>query len=136
MRMAADTGFSERHTRLRRAAGFLVVAGVFACGAALVAPQAYEGEYGLWIELSGDSMVAHWLSDDSVPGEAMLVTGSDSRHVTTPAGLSHSASFGVVAGTPFDLRYGTASALHDTHIVPDFSREPVSLPEVDSLFIV
>lgn len=113
-----------------------------AADAAVQAGPRIEGERGLWVERSGDSVVVGWLTP--TPGRGLLEVHSGSRRVArmeTSAGMAHRASF---SARRLDhhvvLRYGSLdrpNALHETRIsLQPATRSPHTTTGVDSLYIL
>jgi hypothetical protein len=129
-------------TTLRRTgAALLLAAAAVVTAAALQDRQPrFDGEYGLWVRLDRDSVVAHWLTSHTSPGRAELgPAGSPIRTATTPRSQVHRAAFARPRGNEVLLRYGADNGdpLHETSIVLTPPRRPaVSYSRVDSLFIV
>jgi hypothetical protein len=126
---------------------FVVLLGLapFGCAAQSTAPATnplrVEGEYGLWVTRTADSIRAAWLTSTESAGFAELeVAGGAKREVRTPSGRAHSASFAHAGGGTVTLRYGSRSDRSDRHetalrLDPP-RRPPVTLDGVDSLFVI
>jgi hypothetical protein len=127
---------SSDRTR-RRVRATLVILALVAAGAVTLTPPQVEGEHGLWVRLVGDSVVVHWLTADSVPGSLIATTAAEVRRFTTTPARAHRAAFRAHPNAAVTLRYGSRTAPHETRIrIPDGTRDPVTLPAVDSLFVV
>jgi hypothetical protein len=115
------------------------------CAAQTAAPAStpvrVEGEYGLWVTHTADSIRAAWLTRTESAGFAELeVAGGAKREVRTPSGRAHAASFAHRGGGTVTLRFGSRSDRGDRHetalrLDPP-RRPPVSLDGVDSLFVI
>ena len=123
----------------------LLAAAPFGCAAqAASSPQPalhVEGEYGLWVTRTADSIRAAWLTRTETAGWAQLeVAGRRGREVTTPSGRAHSAAFAHGGGGSVVLRFGARSDRGDRHEtvlrLDPLVRPPVELAGVDSLFVL
>jgi len=104
-----------------------------------------EGERGLFVTHSGDTLHAAWLTPGGGRGWAQLVAedGTVGPEVTTRAGTSHSAVFLHQGPGRVHLRYGALDdpgARHETTLrlepEPGPARPGVAFSGVDSLFVV
>ncbi|UCC82599.1 MAG: metallophosphoesterase [Gemmatimonadota bacterium] len=123
---------------------------MFDCGPVLPAPQEdagqaelrLDGEYGLWVRESGDSLEARWLTREAGAGYLeVIVDGGAVFEVETEPGTAHAASFSRPAAPELMLRYGgrgDPQDAHETVIYFDLQRRPIQteFAGVDTLFIV
>jgi hypothetical protein len=127
----------------RVAAGLVSVC----AGAALLAaapPSAVQarldGEFGLWVHSTDDSLHVHWLMETPAPGRLIVSAGDGDRVFETPAGAAHAVALERPRADGVLLRYGSSgddTALHRTFIaLGEPVRSAVEFEAVDSLFIV
>ncbi|HSJ05688.1 MAG TPA: metallophosphoesterase [Longimicrobiales bacterium] len=134
---------SRRSEMSRRRLLPLFVGTAIAAVAAAAAPgdtPRFDGEYGLWVRVEGDSVVVNWITTAIVPGR--LVAGPAEEPfatVTTPAGYVHRAAFARTSDPAVLIRYGGDDGARPgaTHLVlAEPTRPPVSFTGVDSLYVV
>ncbi len=132
---------------LLAAAGSAVM---FDCGPVRPAPQEdagqaevrFDGEYGLWVRESGDSLVVQWLTREAGAGYLeVLVDGGAVFKFETEPDTAHAVSFPRPAAPELMLRYGGRSDPQDAHetvIYFDLQRRPIQteFEDVDTLFVV
>jgi hypothetical protein len=129
-----------------RNAGVLLggVALATAVAAAVAAPAGHsdarvEGEYGLFVHFTADSLIVQWLTAQAMPGAlAVQWTDGPTHELATPAGTAHRAAVPRPRQTNALLRYGAAGAApHETAIsLAAPRRPPVDIRGVDSLYVV
>lgn len=123
----------------RRRAGAAAFCGLFLVAALAGQAPSVEGEHGLHVRLTRDSLTVQWLTADSVAGslEVFAARGALPR-TTTPAALAHRVALARPRGADVVLRYGAAGgALHDTRVLLAPPRRPaVEVRGVDSLYVV
>jgi hypothetical protein len=98
-----------------------------------------DGEYGLYVHSSRDSLVVQWLTALPAAGVLEVVPdGATSQRVVTPAAQAHRAAVPLPRGDAVLLRYGANGAdLHETRITLIAPRRPpVEVRGVDSLYVV
>ena len=102
-----------------------------------------DGEYGLYVTRSADTLRVAWLTRRAGVGWAQLVTadGTAAAAVTTQAGVAHSVQFVHPADDTVTVRYGARDANDDRHettlrltLAPP--RPLVSYSGVDSIFVM
>ena len=138
MQTAIDTNFFEPLMRPRPAAAVAILA-LVACSASILTRSQPEiaGENGLWLRVTDDSVVVHWLTAAPAAGSLSVATSTDTAHFSTPTGQAHRVVLSPVPAGPVTLRYGSAGSLHTTLVDLEPSpRAAVLLPAVDSLYIV
>jgi hypothetical protein len=120
------------------------------CGPVRPAPQEdagqedvrFDGEYGLWVWESGDSLKVQWLTREAGAGYLeVLVDGGAVFEVETEPGTAHAASFARPAEPELMLRYGgrgDPQDAHETIIYFDLQRRPIQteFEDVDTLFVI
>jgi hypothetical protein len=120
------------------------------CGPVRRAPQAearqaearFDGEYGLWVRESGDSLEVRWLTRERGAGYLeVVVDGRPAYEVETEPGTAHAAAFAKPVAPELRLRYGGRGDPQDTHetvIYFDLPRRPIQteFENVDTLYIV
>jgi hypothetical protein len=128
--------------------GIVTLAALSACGRSVPAQSApaaprVDGEYGLYVTRSADTLRVAWLTRRAGAGWAQLVAadGTATDPVTTAAGLAHSARFIHRGDGPVVVRYGArddATDRHETPLRPTLAppRPPVSHSGVDSIFVI
>jgi hypothetical protein len=140
------TVLAERRARAALLAAVVAV-GVTAPQAswaqAAAAPQEarVEGEYGLWVTQSADSVRVAWLTRRNGAGFAEIRRddGSD-EEIRTAAGHAHAATFAQRASGSLRIRYGSRADRGDRHetiirlLTPP--RPSVEISGVDSLFVI
>lgn len=100
-----------------------------------------DGEYGLSVRFSGDSMVVQWLTQDSAIGLLRATpNGRAALRFVTAAGRAHRVAFRLPRNSDeVMLRYGalTDSATTDTRVSTGTPRRPpVSAGRADSLYVI
>jgi hypothetical protein len=98
-----------------------------------------EGEFGLYVGFSRDSLIVRWLTAEEVPGQLEVAwEGGPTARATTPAARAHRAAVARPRQANALLRYGAAgSAPHETAISLTAPRRPsVEVRNVDSLYVV
>lgn len=144
--MAASSSDSRpravEHGRTTGAAGWRLGAALL-CGALLLGAAArqeanVEGEYGLHVRLTADTLTVQWLTADSVAGALEVFGRGAPPRRTTPAGFAHRVAMARPRGDDVVLRYGVdGGALHDTRVQLTPPRRPdVEFRGVDSLYVV
>jgi hypothetical protein len=119
--------------------------GVLVCAALAVTLAAHgarqttvrvDGEYGLWVEDRRDTVVVHWLTQDSTAG-LLRVQGENLRHeYRTPAGRVHSTAFRRPRTRTITIIYGQAAGLDTTTLfLRAWPRAP-AVSGADSVFIL
>jgi hypothetical protein len=98
-----------------------------------------DGEYGLYVHSSRDSLFVQWLT--ALPGPGVLEVVLDDaapQRVVTPTAQAHRAAVPLPRGRSVLLRYGADGAdLKDTRIaLTPPRRPPVEVRGVDSLYVV
>jgi len=125
------------------------------CGPVRPAPQAgalegeaeraavrFDGEHGLWVRESGDSLEVHWLTRERGAGYLeVVVDGRRVYEVETEAGTAHGAAFARPAGSELTLRYGgrgDPQDAHETDIYFDLPQRPIQteFENVDTIYAV
>lgn len=99
----------------------------------------YEGEYGLWVSSTRDSVVVHWLTAEAGAGRLEVeAPGHGTLAMTTKPSQAHRAAFRRERRDPLVLRFGLdGQPLHSTTVSLNTPRRPpVSVSRVDSLYIV
>jgi hypothetical protein len=152
--MAGNSSCSEQESPTGpRIAGRRVMLAIvaLAAGIALVAaaparqPGAeprIDGEYGLYVHFTRDSLIVQWLTAAPAPGtlEVHPEAGTPAT-LLTPVGRAHRAAVARPRGGSVLIRYGAADeeagALHETRfsLTPP-RRPPVEIRGVDSLYVV
>lgn len=107
------------------------------------APVRVDGEYGLYVTRSADTLVVAWLTRTRGVGWAQLVgaDGRAGRRRTTRAGVEHTARFVHPADDTVVVRYGARDDAGDRHetrlrLTRDPPRPPVSYTGVDSIYVM
>lgn len=102
-----------------------------------------EGEFGLYVTRSADTLRVAWLTRQPGAGWAQLVAadGMAQAPVTTPSGMAHSVRFIHAADDTVVVRYGArddATDRHETRLRLTLAprRPPVAYAGVDSIFVV
>jgi hypothetical protein len=104
-------------------------------------PPRVDGEYGLWVTQSADSIRVAWLTRTAGAGRVRIerADGSD-QEITTPAGQAHAAMFAHRGSRSITLEYGSRSDRADRHEtvirLETPARPPVAISGVDSLFVM
>lgn len=118
-------------------------AGVLLLLAAVQArPARFDGEYGLFVRLEGDSVRVGWITPGAGPGFLQAVTDGRVRfEVTTPPDSAHTTVFRRHDSNPILLRYGSADApaqRWETVIDPRTGtrRPPVRIRDADRVFVL
>jgi len=100
-----------------------------------------NGEFGLWVEVTMDSVAVAWLSDEAAPG--MLHVLSDGKlllEASTPRDSTHRVAFPRPRARRLEIRYGTDGEPTDHHrTLLDLGTQPrprTSWPAPDSLFVI
>jgi hypothetical protein len=98
-----------------------------------------EGEFGLYVGFTRDSLIVRWLTAEAQSGQLEVVwEGGATVRASTPAGTAHRAAIARPRQTNALLRYGAGGAtLHETAIsLATPRRPPVEVRNVDSLYVV
>jgi hypothetical protein len=105
-----------------------------------------EGEHGLVVFVRGDSLHVHWLLAAPEAGRLEVIDGAARApaqalaHASTAAGLAHHAVVPKPRQNEIALRYGSGAGgaqLHETRLsLAPPRRAPVTLPAVDSLYVL
>ncbi len=102
-----------------------------------------DGEFGLYVTRSADTLRVSWLTRRPGVGWAQLVTadGTVGTPVTTPAGSAHTVRFVHSTDERVVIRYGArddTTDRHQTGLRPTLAppRSPVSYSGVDSIFVM
>jgi hypothetical protein len=99
-----------------------------------------EGEHGLYVAFTRDSLIVQWLTADERPGRLEVAwQGTAAAVVETPSGRSHRTAVRRAGrDTPALLRYGAAGgAVHETRVfLANPRRPPVEVRGVDTLYVV
>jgi hypothetical protein len=109
---------------------------------AAAAEARLDGEYGLYVRTTRDSLIVQWLTLHPGPGVLEVVTESGGpQRLTTAPGQAHRAAVPHPRERSTLLRYGAADAeaagLHETRIsLSPARRPPVEVRGVDSLYVV
>lgn len=126
--------------RSPRAVPLLVAIAAASAGPTAAQGLPHAGEGGLWVEVDGDELVAHWIV--TPPDTALLrVLEGDRvlREFRVPPTERAEARF-PAGRRPVLLRYGSTAdgtRLHETLVDPaPPARAPTLLPAMDSIFIV
>jgi hypothetical protein len=133
--MKASSRRSDRHA-LRVA--LLLAAAVQPAAAQTAAPTArMQGEGGLYVWESGDSVHVQWITTDSVAGtfKASSRSGKLYHATSTPPGFAHQTVFRKPRDGSFILEYG-GPATHRTAITADNRAAAATLPYSDSLYVI
>ena len=102
-----------------------------------------DGEYGLYVTRSADTLRVAWLTRQRGAGWAQLVSadGTAGDAMTTPGGLAHAVRFIHPSDDTVVVRYGARDDATDRHetalrltLAP--RRPPVSHSGVDSIFVM
>jgi len=106
-----------------------------------VAPLRLEGEFGLWVEVTGDSVAVGWLTDEAAPGFLhVLSDGKLLLETSTPRDSAHRAVFPRPRARRIEIRYGTDGESDERHqTLLDLSAPPhprTSWPAPDSIFVI
>lgn len=106
-----------------------------------VAPFRLEGEFGLWVEVTGDSVAVGWLTDEAAPGFLhVLSDGKVLLETSTPRDSAHRAVFPRPRARRIEIRYGTDGASDERHeTLLDLGAPPrprTSWPAPDSIFVI
>ncbi len=140
-------GFAALAVPMLAAAGSAVI---IDCGPVQPAPQAeaqepevrFDGEYGLWVRESGDSLEVRWFARQRGPGYLeVVVDGGTAFEIETAPGTAHAAAFAKPAAAELTLRYGGRADPQDEHatvIYFDLPQRPIQteFEDVDTLFVV
>jgi hypothetical protein len=125
------------------AAGVVAVcagAALLAAAPPSAAQPSMDGEFGLWIHSTADSLHVHWLMETPAPGRLIVSAGDVDSVFETPAGAAHRVALVRPTDDRVLLRYGSRgddAALHRTFIeLGEPVRPAVEFEAVDSLFIV
>jgi hypothetical protein len=101
-----------------------------------------EGEYGLYVHFTRDSLIVQWLTAEPVPGTLEVhPDGGTAVTLQTPLGRAHRGAVARPRRGTVLIRYGAAGtaagALHETRfsLTPP-RRPPVEIRGVDSLYVV
>lgn len=158
MECASSDGRQDaaRHRGRNRAAVALLpaVAGVLLASAVAGPPaDRLDGEQGLWVEVTRDSLHVAWLtaglaagqlevlgSREASPTEGRAERSAPVLRTRTAAAQVHRVSLRRPPGQELVLRYGAADgedgSLHETRIrLAPPRRPPVEVPAVDSLYV-
>ncbi|HSJ32170.1 MAG TPA: metallophosphoesterase [Longimicrobiales bacterium] len=122
-----------------RPAAAIAIFALMACSAAIFARSQPDiaGENGLWLSVTDDSVVVHWLTAIPAAGSLAVATPTDTARFSTPAGQAHRAVLSPAPAGPVTLQYGSADALHTTFVdLTPVPRRAAILAAVDSLYIV
>src|SRR5687767_1398887 len=95
-----------------------------------------DGEYGLWVEDRGDSLVVHWLS--ALPAAGSLVVEADTRKTEhkTPAGTVHAVAMQRPRARTVRLIYGTPALLDTTTLYLQTSPRAAVATGSDSVYVI
>jgi hypothetical protein len=140
-------GFAALAVPMLAAAGSAVI---IDCGPVQPAPQAeaqepevrFDGEYGLWVRESSDSLEVRWFARQRGPGYLeVVVDGGTAFEIETAPGTAHAAAFARPAAPELILRYGGRADPQDAHetvIYFDLPQRPIQteFEDVDTLFVV
>jgi hypothetical protein len=99
----------------------------------------YDGEFGLWVASTRDSVVVHWITAEVAAGQLLVSSADgDPAAFTTPQGQAHRMAFRRPRRDGLVLRYGAqGDSLHTTAVsLAEQRRPPVTFSRVDSLYIV
>ncbi|MGH7553991.1 MAG: metallophosphoesterase, partial [Longimicrobiales bacterium] len=102
----------------------------------------FDGEYGLWVSRSVDTLRVAWFTAARAPGFLQVLDAGRTVHqATTPADTVHSVTFIHRGGANLLLRYGgegSTTDRHETTIRLDAARRrpPVAHSGVDSIFVI
>ncbi|MGD2153415.1 MAG: metallophosphoesterase, partial [Gemmatimonadales bacterium] len=102
----------------------------------------FDGEYGLWVRESGDSLEVHWLTRGRSAGYLqVIVSGRRVYEVETEIGTAHAAAFARPAASELALRYGgrvDPQDAHETVIYFDLPQRPIrtEFENVDTIYVV
>ena len=116
----------------------LLAAAVHPAVAQSVPPTArMQGEGGLYVWESGDSVHVQWITSDSVAGTFKASSGSGRLHhaTSTPPGFAHQAVFRKPRDSGYILEYG-AAATYRTAISTEKRAAATTLPYSDSLYVI
>lgn len=106
------------------------------------AVQRWDGEYGLWVEQTTDSLAVHWITTAASPGFLRATArGRVVAEQRTPAARAHTVALPRPRASLLVLEYGDAAAADDRHrtslYLDDVDRRaPSVFSGVDSLFVV
>jgi hypothetical protein len=123
------------------AAGLAAALMVAAARPVATADSRIDGEHGLWVHATADSVRVQWLMGTPRAGWLLVQheDSSETRHETA-VGATHAVTFARPAGDRFTLRYGAAdhdAPVHETFIdLAAPNRPPVEFDAVDSLYIL
>jgi hypothetical protein len=140
-------GFAAMAVPMLAVAGSAVI---LDCGPVRPAPQAdaqqaevrFDGEYGLWVRESDDSLEVRWLTRERGAGYLeVVVDGRAVFEIETEPGTAHAAAFAGPAAPELTLRYGGRGDpldAHETVIYFDLPQRPIrtEFENVDTLFAV
>jgi hypothetical protein len=110
-----------------------------AVAADTLATARIDGEYGLYVHFTGDSLVVQWLTAAAEPGRLEVVAGTAApARFTTGSGQAHRVAVQRPQGDDVLLGYGAAEGvLHRTRVsLATPARPPVEVSGVDSLYVV
>jgi hypothetical protein len=129
---------------VRRAGRGLIAAAAIILVAAPAAGQQnlrFSGKHGLWVQLTGDSVAVHWLTDETGQGALEVFSGGHKHaRLTTPEGQVHRAVFHAAGLDTVELRFGYAAAQAPPSWVRVSLRPPAKPRAIheqpDSLFVL
>lgn len=92
-----------------------------------------EGEYGLWVENPGDSMVVYWRTAEPTADALVVRRGFRTERFPTPAAPTHRVVFLARGSLPLSLQYdGDTTTVWPGPPAPP----PLRAQRVDSIFVV
>ena len=99
------------------------------------------GEFGLWVEVTTDSVGVRWLTDEAAPGFLhVLSDGKVLLETSTPRDSAHRTVFPRPRARRIEIRYGTDGGSDERHeTLLDLgapSRPRTSWPAPDSIFVI
>jgi len=104
--------------------------------------ERYDGEYGLFVQISDSDFTVAWITAETGPGHLKVVEdgGPLSEH-ETPSGVSHHVTIPRPEAGAAVLEYGGPPGSADRHTTTIYLDTPDSAPEpifsgVDSLYVV